>query len=569
MKTRLLFLLLILAAIVPAHADYDAEVRQQKADYFFLEALRRRALGDESLSFALMQRALDLTSDPTGREAFEVGGRMMVFARATRDSLQLARGLELCRNYFDANTTDTYAGSFLANYYAESGNAPRAIEIYETLERTKPDNTALLAAHADLLMRERRIDDATLIYRRLERTLGRNTALTQRLVSGLVMQGDTAGAIAEINDLIAAQPRSIEALHLGAYMTTMLNRPELGLGYVERAKALDPTNGATYYHAANIYKALGRTSDYEAAIRGAIEGEELDADSKIELLRFFIGEELSPGGEGSEKIDPLFESLVGQYTHNSELRRLYASYLITLSRYAPAAEEMEQVVALTPGNPADLELLARLYGSANDLDRMVATTRRAISQYPNLTGFHELQAGVLANKGDYPGALQTLREALRVDSLTVETRSDLCRDIADIAQQQPGADADTIRTYYERSLELNPENDMAMNNYAYWLSENAGDLLRAKELIARAVVFDPGSATFYDTYAWVCFRLGELEDAKRYIDMAILFDKSEQEGSPEQMAEILGHAAEIYERLGQADKAAEYRQRVELLTKQQ
>lgn len=555
--------------MLPMRADYNADVRQRKADYFFLEGMRRRTLGDESLSTALMQRALDLTSDPAGREAFEVGGRMMVFAQANRDSIQLVRGLELCERYFGANPADTYAGSFLANYYAETGNASRAIEIYEILERAKPDNTALLAAHADLLMRVRRIDDATLIYRRLERSLGRSTALTQRLVSGLIMQGDTTGALAEINDFIASQPRSIEALHLGAYITTMLNRPELGLGYVERAKTLDPANGATYYHAANIYKALGRTDDYEAAIRGAIEGEELDVEPKIELLRFFIGEELAPDGTGSEKIDPLFESLVSQFTHDSELRLLYSSYLITLKRYAAAAEEMEQVVALTPGNPADLELLARLYGSADELDRMLETTRRAIRQYPAQTGFYELQAGVLANRGEYPAAIETLRAALRVDSLTAETRSDLCRDIADIAQQNAGADADTIIAYYERALELNPENDMAMNNYAYWISEHGGDLLRAKALIARAVLFDPGSSTFYDTYAWVCFRLGELADAKRYIDMAILFDKSEQEGAPEQMAEILGHAAEIYDRLGQTAKAGEYRQRVQQLTEQQ
>ncbi|MCM1309937.1 MAG: tetratricopeptide repeat protein [Bacteroides sp.] len=563
---RLLFILLA-ALTLSAAADYDADLRQRLADYYFLEGMRQRAIGDESLSTALMQRALDISGDRTSRQAFEVGSRLMMFGQSNGDSLQLSRGIALCESYFGAHPDDIYAGSYIASYHADSGNLDRAIEIYEILEKAKPDNTALLGGHADLLMRQHRIDDATAIYRRLERTLGRNTALTQRLVSGLVFQGDTVGALAEIDDLIAAQPRSVEALHLGAYISTMLNRPEQGLGYVERAQVLDPSNGATYYHAASIYKLLGRDDDYETAIRGAIEGDDLELDAKIELLRYFIGEEMLPDGTGADKIAPLFESLVSQYTHDADLRRLYASFLITEKRYSEAAEQMEQVIALSPSTPADFDLLVRLYGSAGRTDSMIDATRMAITAFPKEVGFYELQAGAYSRNEQPELAIETLRSALAIDSLTAQTRSTLFRDIADMAQVSKAVSADSIRAYYEQALTLDPENDLAMNNYAYWLSETpGGDLLRAKDLIAKAIIFDPGSATYYDTYAWVCFKLGDLENAKRYIDMALLFDKSEQEDSPEQLAELLNHGAEIYERLGQLDKANEYRTRANQLT---
>lgn len=564
-----LIVILLAALTLSAVADYDADLRQRLADYYFLEGVRQRAIGDESLSAALMQRSLDISGDKTSREAFELGSRLMLFGQTNIDSLQTARGVEFCESYFNANPTDIYAGSYIATFHAGNGNPDRAIEIYETLEKAKSDNTALLAGHADLLMRQRRIDEATAIYRRLERTLGRGTALTQRLVSGLLFQGDTIGALNEVDDLIATQPRSVEALHLGAYISTMLNRPEQGLGYIERAQVLDPTNGATYYHAASIYKLLGRDADYENAIRGAIEGDDLDVSSKVELLRYYIGEELLPDGTGAEKIDPLFESLVNQYTHDADLRRLYASFLITQKRYFEAAEQMEQVIALSPAEPADYDMLARLYGSAGRLDNMIKATRLAISVFPKEIGFYELQAGAFSNDDQQERAVETLKRALAIDSLTDETRSDLYRDMADIAQASFAATADTIRAYYEESLRLNPENDLAMNNYAYWLSESTGgDLLRAKELIAKVIIYDPGSPTYYDTYAWVCFKLGDLENAKRYIDMALLFDKSEQENSPEQLAELLSHGAAIYERLGQLDKADEYRARANQLTQQ-
>lgn len=563
---RLLLILACVLALSAARADYDADVSRRKADYYFLEGMRQRALENDDLSTALMQRALDLTSDPTGREAFEVGSRLIVYGHVNRDSLQIRRGEELCEAYFAANPADIYAGSYLANYNAETGKPERAIEIYEILERHKPDNTPLMAGHADLLMKTGRIDDATAIYRKLERTMGRNTALTRRIISGLIMQGDTVGALAEIDDLIAALPRSVEALHEGAFITTMLNKPLRGLEYIERAAALDPANGATYYHAANIFKALGREDDYEKAIYGAIRGDDLDLDPKIELLRYYVGEELQPDGTGAEKIDPLFESLVGQFTHDASLRELYTSYLISLKRFSAAAEQMEQAVALDPSNPRNFALLARLYGSADDLDSMLRTTRKGISLYPKATELYELRAGAQSRLKRYSDAMSTLAKALTIDSLTPQTRSDLYRDIADIAQLDGTIAADSVIVNYEQALKLNPENDLAMNNYAYWLSENDGDLMRAKDLIAKAVVYDPGSATYYDTYAWVCYRLGDLENAKRYIDMAILFDKSEQEGEPEHIAELLNHAAAIYERLGQLDKAKEYLDRANQLT---
>ncbi len=566
MKGRLILILASLAAICAARADYDSEAAARKADYYFLEAMRQRTLEKEDLSTALMSRALDLSADKTVREAYEVGGRLMMFGQVNRDSVLFARGLELCEGYFSKHPDDLFAGSYLASYHSGMNHVDRAIAIYETLEKNRPDNVSIVANHADLLLRAQRLDEAIGLYRRLEKTIGRNPALTQRITNVLVWQGDTLGALAEIDDLIASQPRSVEALQLGASAASQFGFPDKALAYIDRAKELDPANGTTYYYAANVYKSLGRTDDYDAAIRGAITGDDLERDAKVELLRFYINEEMTREGEGHEKIDPLFESLVGQYTHDYQIRVIYMSYLAAQQRWAEAAEQMEQAVAVSPDDPNDFIMLARLYGSADNLDGLLSATAAGLAHHPSTIDLYQLRAAAFTRQKDYSAAMQALRGALSLDSIPAEERSDLYRDIADLGQQQKAA-PDSIGTYYEKSLELNPENDLAMNNYAYWLATSGGDLMRAKELIAKAVVFEPGSATYYDTYAWVCYMLGELQDAKRYIDMAILFDKSEQEGNPESMAEMLAHAADIYDRLGQKDKADDYRQRAADLEK--
>ena len=565
MKPLRLILGLLLGAgalVATAAGPYDSEARSRKADYYFLEGLRQRALGREDLATAMMGRAAELNSVKTDRDAYEYGSRMMIFGDQMRDSLLFDRGLQLCEGYFAAHPDDAFVGTYLASFYAGSGKLDKAIAVYDTLQALKPTNAAITANHADMLMRARRLDEAIALYRNLEKTMGRGPALTQRITNVMIWQGDTVGALNEIDGLIAAQPRSVEALQLGAAAASQFGRPERALDYIDRAKAIDPTNGTTYYYAANVYRSLGRTDDYEQAIRGAITGDELERDAKVELLRYYIDSEMKSDSVAG-KIDPLFESLVGQYTHDYELRMLYMSFLAANRRWLPAAEQMEQAVAIHPEEPADYIMLARLYGSADDLDGVLNATEMGLEHHPQVVDLYLLQAGVFSRKENYDAALTSLRRALSVDSLSTAERADIYRSMADLGQQSELM-ADSVAAYYELSLKTNPEDDLTMNNYAYWLSTvEGGDLLRAKDLISKAVVFEPGSATYYDTFAWVCFRLGDLENAKRYIDMALLFDKSDRENNPESLNEILGHAADIYQALGQLDKANEYRQRIQ------
>lgn len=529
--TRLRAILLVIAGFLGstlwAKDSYDSDSRSRKSDYYFLEALRQRSLGHEDLATAMMNRAYELNESKTDREAYELGSRTMIFAGQERDSVLFAEGVELCEDYYGAHPDDAFVGSYLASFYANGGNIERAKQIYGYLVKLKPNNPALTANYADILMHTHELDEAIKVYRNLEKSIGRNPALTQRITNVMVWQGDTIRAMAEIDDLIAAQPRNVEALLLGATAAA-----RFGLGH--------------------------RLNDFEQRIKSAITDEEdYDRDEKVELLRYCVASEMRRDTL-STRAGNLFESLVGQYPNDYELRMLYMSYLATNKQWLAAAEQVDNAIAISSDNPGDFELLARFYGSADDIDGVMRAARRGLEHHPQEIDLYTLLSAAQSRLKDYGGALETLSRALNVDSLDNEQRADLYRSMADVAQQTE-APGDSILAYYNRALELNPDDDLAMNNLAYWLATtDGGDLLRAKDLIAKAVINEPGSATYYDTYAWVCYRLGDLENAKRYIDMAILFDKSDGEG----IDEILEHAADIYQSLGQLDKAKEFRERI-------
>ncbi len=555
-----LFLLVILSGIVAVRADYDADAAERKADLYFMEAMRQRALGKEDAHFSLLQRAYELTPDKAGREAYEVGVRRLFFAVLSSDSVAYEDALAMIDRYFAAHPADVYAGSYLANLYARQGNVDKAVGIYETMEAHKPNNITLVGNHADILMRSERYEEAIALYKRLEKTVGKNVATTQRISNIRIWQGDTLGAFAEVDSLIADQPRSVDALQLAASAASEFGRPEMALDYLERAKALDPTNGTTYYYAANAYKALGREKEYSNAIVAAIKGDDLDYDAKIELLRYYISEVMDDE-HFEQTLAPVFESLVEQYPHDYGVRKIYASYFVVLNRWEEAAEQVALAIDIDPTIAEDYSMLARLHVSDSNYPEAVAALERGIEQAPEDSHLRELLSGVYLLSKDYDKAVKVLEQALERPGLTDMERSEIYSGIADALQNIKGREGEAAE-YYEKALAADFSNSLAMNNYAYYLAIHGGDLLKAKDLIAKAVLYNPGSGTFYDTYAWVMFKLGDLQEAKRYIDLSILSESRDSDDVAKISDEIFDHAAQIYEALGQHDKANEYRSRM-------
>ena len=77
---------------------------------------------------------------------------------------------------------------------------------------------------------------------------------------------------------------------------------------------------------------------------------------------------------------------------------------------------------------------------------------------------------------------------------------------------------------YERSLRYNKDNILTLNNYAYFLSLDSVALERALVMSSRVVELTGSNPTYLDTHAWVLFKLGRTDEAKRIMQQAIALD---------------------------------------------
>lgn len=94
---------------------------------------------------------------------------------------------------------------------------------------------------------------------------------------------------------------------------------------------------------------------------------------------------------------------------------------------------------------------------------------------------------------------------------------------------------------------------MALNNYAYYLSEEGKDLHKAEAMSYKTIKLEPNNGTYLDTYAWILFMEERYVDAKTYIDAAL-----KNRDSTENNSTVLEHAGDIYAMNGMVNEAVGY-----------
>jgi tetratricopeptide (TPR) repeat protein len=110
-------------------------------------------------------------------------------------------------------------------------------------------------------------------------------------------------------------------------------------------------------------------------------------------------------------------------------------------------------------------------------------------------------------------------------------------------------DFDKSDKCYDKAIELDPNDVLVLNNYAYFLSLRKLRLEDAKKMSERSIQLDPENSANLDTYGWILYLLKDYTSAEKQISKALLKKPSDPD--------ILEHYGDILFQLGQTDKAVE------------
>jgi Tfp pilus assembly protein PilF len=105
--------------------------------------------------------------------------------------------------------------------------------------------------------------------------------------------------------------------------------------------------------------------------------------------------------------------------------------------------------------------------------------------------------------------------------------------------------------YFEKALQMEPENIMILNNYGYYLALREEKLEKAEKMSKKTITAEPENPTYLDTYAWILFKSGKLDEARDYMMKAM-------ENGGDNDPDILEHYGDILQKIGNHEEALKY-----------
>ena len=318
------------------------------------------------------------------------------------------------------------------------------------------------------------------------------------------------------------------------YLQVIVGDVELNNGHPENAYRIYsevnksfPENPYLPISWANYHGRFGTPDSAAFFMRKAIDNNLAPLSYKLSLLNDYPWLTLVDTAE-----EAALKSLVRQYPQDENSIMALAQYYINHKHDSLAVPWLWTAADVNPTLDKVWQSLYTIY-QADSLTPDSAyeqLARRAVVARPQQKQWYSLLAMAKAKQNDLDSAMYFCREGLKQpEEIDLRNKLMLYFQLAQIFVERN--ELDSAFHYYDILLTYDPDNADVLNNYAYTLAVNGGDLRKAEKMSSRCIKKEPNSATFLDTYAWILHLQGQDTLARFYMQQA--WDKAEDKTNPE------------------------------------
>jgi tetratricopeptide (TPR) repeat protein len=397
--------------------------------------------------------------------------------------------------------------------YLSANHPEQALDVFKKAMRIDPYNEAALAQILFLETALRRYPDAIETAKRLIKPGGGDRKLRITLAELYARNGQDTLAVQTLRELIAADRNSV----------------------------------SSWVALFDFYIKGGRSSDFHRELGDFLDTASPSPESLHNLGRLYV----SRSAKDSLYVAPalvLLDEIIEKRPRDSELFMLKGLYGLIHQRQQDGLASFNKALMLDSGNVSAWEYLisARFdLGQKRQAFDLLAKARRRHPQQQ--LRWKAIEGNLLLYSGS-PGraavVLETVaRSKTKDQEILIQANTSLAMAYELLGRKK------RCREVYERVLELDPHNTLAMNNLAYMLAEDGIMLQQALRLASNAVMLEPANGVYLDTFGWVHFRLGNYELARQALEKALATGVDE--------AEIYQHLGQVYRKLGDEVKAIE------------
>lgn len=508
---------LALSTAIADAGQPSAPSRSRKAEYIYLTGAAGLATQQASDFYMMLEHAQAL--DPS--DVFLAGQLAEVsYQHIMSDSLLAAEATARLRQRFLADPADNHNADYYLGVLKVRRDYDAIIEANERLIASSSQSISPLFDLTQALVHRGEpgdFDRATAIMDSLSAVQPSNFRIAHGRATLALMAEDADGVDSVFENLYRAAPADADNIvRIISYYRQYSPNPGRSELFVDRLERADSSRWEIPYGRMLLAAQREDTVEFDRQLFLTLDNPTLDVDSKAELIRQYVSE-FYRDPEQHERISRIFVHTLEQYPGNPVLHNLYGAFLYGIDEDAEAAVQFRFAVDLEPEEEVNWEYLFSALVAAEQPDDIISAAPLALERFPGNPLLISIYSGALSTDHPMEAVEIVKRHIPFVEDPSKKSRLFLAQ--GDLYAQMEMMDSALVA--YDRAIDLDGGNSMAMNNAAYFMAVGGINLAKAELYASLACSDQPDYSTYLDTYAWVLFKRREYQRARKYIDKAL------------------------------------------------
>lgn len=470
-------------------------------------------------------------------------------AKSYRALRKSESALYYAKKAVELDSSNKWYNELLGNLYFDVQDYDRAAEQFEQFSLKDPQSSAALYQLAAAQVAGGKPREALNTYSRLLGLVGLDIdVLYKKLLLQMQLKMDDE-AVLTLIEMIVSDPENLDLYQMLGELHIKLGRYDDALRAYHDLLERNPNDLRALVAFCEIYAKKKDWAGFEATVENLFVNPAFSKEDKLNIGYLYI-ERAEKDSAMTKPTEIVMLRLQKEFPNEWQPYWFLSVIYLRERNYAAAIPHLKRLTALKPDFSPAWENLGIAYLSTDEHSAAINVFKSALEKSARPSFRMKVLLGMsLAQAYRDEEAVQALSEALNAGenedtSTIVQAYTTLALSYERLKRY------DESERSYEMALRYEPDNALALNNLAYSYSERDKELERALEMAKIAVAKEPNNGAYLDTMGWIYFKMGNYEEAKKWIEKAVQAGRE----SPA----VLEHLGDVYSKLGDREKAMHY-----------
>ncbi|HLT71404.1 MAG TPA: tetratricopeptide repeat protein [Cyclobacteriaceae bacterium] len=502
------------------HAEQSQGIKEREAEFYFTEGEKYFILEDYAKALLYYQKSLEVNAS-NATVHYKIAE---VLSRSQRQDDMLKASISI-ENALKLETKNKYFYLLAVNIYNTLARFDKAAQTYETMMREVEGTEEYLYDLAAVYQYDKKPTEAIRVYNKAEALFGVNEISSVQKLRLYLEAGEAEEAIAEGDKLLEAYPG--EERYVMGFAEVMSKNGQLpvALEYLEKFVRENPDASNAKMLLAGFYRDTKEEVKARTLLTELFSDPSVELGSKVIVLGAYNTElhqnraRNQPDSDKEAYVLSLYQKLVQMHPGQADVYVIGGDLYLSTGKNADAVTAYQQAIKSGDVNYEVWQNLIYLETQLNQFDNVIRHTDEALELFPNQGMLYYFSGYAHLRKRQHADASMALEQAKKIisgDKNLLGEINGMLGDTYNSMKQYEKSDK-----AYEDALGLNPDNDVVLNNYSYFLALRKANLEKAEKMSTQLVKNNPDNPVYLDTHAWVLYTREKYREAKKIMERAI------------------------------------------------